>query len=283
MDFSGIQPFLRYIHFITIDENSKYLKTVPYDNRLFYMYKGTSEIITDNDTYTLAEGDVVIIPAGINYRLAYNDSHGVYIAVNFDYTRRNSDKTRPIPPDEVLFYDKNKQLEHIEFSDIPSFNTAVYIKDMKNISVGLLQLEHEYINKLLYFEQIASCVLSEILLECARQLNNTKCVGNSEIINLIIGYINENYSLPLSNASVGQIFNLHPNYISYLIKSFTGMPLHRYLIRTRVSHSIEYLNSKNYSVSEIAEKCGFCDIYHYSKTFKKIMGVSPAQYINYEK
>ena len=31
-------------------------------------------------------------------------------------------------------------------------------------------------------------------------------------------------------------------------------------------------------VTEIAEKCGFSDVYHFSKIFKKLIGVPPTKY-----
>ncbi|MBQ2704551.1 MAG: helix-turn-helix transcriptional regulator, partial [Clostridia bacterium] len=35
-----------------------------------------------------------------------------------------------------------------------------------------------------------------------------------------------------------------------------------------------------YSVSEIALKCGFDNVYYFSNMFKKMVGVSPTRYID---
>jgi AraC-like DNA-binding protein len=40
------------------------------------------------------------------------------------------------------------------------------------------------------------------------------------------------------------------------------------------------LRSKLYTVSEVSEKSGFCDVKYFSKTFKKHYGVSPGKFMN---
>ena len=125
---------------------------------------------------------------------------------------------------------------------------------------------------------MCSKVFAEILIECARTVYTQRFKGNGETISSIMSYVNENYHQNLTNQKIGEVFNLHPNYISSLIKIFTGMPLHQYLMHIRISRSIEMLETKAYSINEIAEKCGFCSIYHYSKTFRKLMGIPPSKY-----
>lgn len=46
----------------------------------------------------------------------------------------------------------------------------------------------------------------------------------------------------------------------------------------KLEKSLELLKTANLSASEIAYKCGFADISHYSKTFKQHYGVSPTRY-----
>lgn len=62
-----------------------------------------------------------------------------------------------------------------------------------------------------------------------------------------------------------------------------GMPPHRYLLRLRLKHARELLRNTDYSVEKIAEYCGFSDIHHFSKTFKKEEGATPREYRNRHK
>lgn len=70
-----------------------------------------------------------------------------------------------------------------------------------------------------------------------------------------------------------------PNYISNMIKSCTGLPLHKYLLHARLENAVKLLEAQNLTVSEIAKMCGFGDLSCFSKYFKKETGISPMQYI----
>jgi AraC-like DNA-binding protein len=45
-------------------------------------------------------------------------------------------------------------------------------------------------------------------------------------------------------------------------------------IRIEIAKNMLY--SGEYSVSQVAEQCGFSDIYYFSKAFKKAVGVNPS-------
>ena len=46
----------------------------------------------------------------------------------------------------------------------------------------------------------------------------------------------------------------------------------------RIIAAKEMLESGIFSATEIAAELGYCDIYHFSKVFKKYVGVSPTEY-----
>ncbi len=279
MNISKIHPFIRYAHYIPIGSDVGFKCTIPYDHRLFYMYDGSAVVQTDKEVYTLVKGDVLIIPSGNKYQLLPPKDKAVYIALNFDYTQSNSKQQKPIPPVEAETFNSRLILEKAGDVNIPVFNEVTYVSGMKEFSSRLTRIEREYSQKLLYFEDITSNILAELLLECARAQHGQKYKGSNDIASIVIGYINENIERPLSNKAIGEALKLHPNYISKLVKISTGLPLHQYIMRTRVYHSIELLTENKLTVSEIAEQCGFCDIYHYSKSFKKIMGIPPSKYL----
>lgn len=280
MDISKAHPFVRYAHYIPITPNSSYILSIPYDHRIFYMYDGSARIQTDDKIYDLNKYDMLIIPAGSRYRLLPTDRHNaVYIALNFDITQTNINQKAPIPPTAADKFNLGLMSENPQNLVSSLLDKITYIPGAKDFSSRLNRIEREYAQKLLYYEDVISNILAEILLECLRINENQNFKGNKDITKTVIGYINENYSRPISNQSIGNALKLHPNYISKLVKAATGFPLHQYIIKVRISHSMELLSEKKYAVSEIAELCGFCDIYHFSRIFKKIVGVSPSKYL----
>ncbi len=54
----------------------------------------------------------------------------------------------------------------------------------------------------------------------------------------------------------------------------------KYITQLRVEKAKELLITNRYKVSEIAEMCGFENVYYFSNVFKKQVGVSPKTYKN---
>lgn len=68
---------------------------------------------------------------------------------------------------------------------------------------------------------------------------------------------------------------------SYLYRSFSHVlhcsPFH-WLRTFRIEKSLAFLKSPQYTVTQVAELSGFASVYHYSRTFRQVMGKSPSQY-----
>lgn len=59
--------------------------------------------------------------------------------------------------------------------------------------------------------------------------------------------------------------------------SFDVTP-NRYIVMCRVERAKELLAVNGLSVGDVAERCGFSDVYYFSKVFKQICGVPPSRW-----
>ena len=77
---------------------------------------------------------------------------------------------------------------------------------------------------------------------------------------------------------------LNYDYIRKTFKKETGTTPHGYLLKERMTLAQQIISSgisnrfSPYSVSQIAEACGFSDPLYFSRVFKKYFGVSPSEY-----
>lgn len=101
---------------------------------------------------------------------------------------------------------------------------------------------------------------------------------NRSPIEEAIQYIESHYSEPIGLEQVSEIVGFNPSYFSTLFKKETGKNFLEYLTALRVTHGKEWLSDHKLSVSEVAEKCGYLDVKHFSKQFKKYTGLTPAKY-----
>lgn len=275
MNTSYLHPFIRHAHLIPIDEHTPFSSRIAYDHRFFFVYEKEAEIIAAGTQYHLSSGDVMIIHSGIEYRIG-NCTHGTLLGINFDFTNVHRYKSTPIPLstkdtfDETLILEKNTH-------PIAEEGVSV-IRGMHKCEARLYSMLVEYTEGVLYYNDMLSHLFSEVLIECMRGADGS-AEGGTDTASRIIGYVNENASSHLTNEAIAEKFGLHPNYASAIVKERTGMSLHKYLMKTRVYYSIDLLQTGKHTIREVAEACGFSDIYHFSKVFKKFTGLPPSRYV----
>ena len=69
-------------------------------------------------------------------------------------------------------------------------------------------------------------------------------------------------------------------YFRRLFKEYSGETPMDFRQRHRIEKAKQLLLSDMFTISEIARELHFADIYHFSKTFKSIVGVSPSKFIS---
>ncbi|MBA4698328.1 MAG: response regulator [Ruminococcus sp.] len=95
-------------------------------------------------------------------------------------------------------------------------------------------------------------------------------------------FIDEYYdSANLSLNMVAERIGVNPSYLSNIFKRECGFALSRYIITVRLREAKRRMEEQPYiTVTEVAEKVGYTDVYYFSKSFKKFYGVSPSQYLS---
>lgn len=100
--------------------------------------------------------------------------------------------------------------------------------------------------------------------------------GN-EYVRKIRNYIDAMYMKKISIESLAEQLHLNRRYLTRLFHEETGMSIRDYLLRTRMREATECLRA-GVPVGETAERCGYEDMFLFSKLFKKTFGVSPAKW-----
>ena len=277
MLFENINPYLRFVRYLKIDSDASYSVHMPYDARMFYTTSGDGTITAEGKNYSMNKGCMLIVPAGVGYILETPETNVVYLAVNFDYTRANADKKTPIPPNSPEHFDSKSMTDNTTFRNMTSFNSPLYFTDMFSVEKRLEELEREFSRKMVLHELKTSSIFAEILADCARMSEAMGDSRSEKTIEKIISYIHSNSEKNITNIEIGELFGFHPNYVSSVIKKYTGMPLHKYLLHIRIENAVKLLEAGNDSVGDVAKKCGVCDIYYFSKYFKKITGMPPGK------
>lgn len=280
MYFSDINPYVRYARMLELTPQSHFATVVAVDSRLLYNVSGSGSVIVKGHRYMMSENSLIIIGAGIEYKIEAPTTSVVYCAFNFDYTRRSAHLSLPIRPCALGEFDRSMLTDPSYIEDYPIFCDVMYLEKITTVAKKLSSAVAEYSKRLLYGDMKTGHILAQCLAECA-SCNSSSCSEyENEITDKLVAYIHDNIGSELSNKIVGEHFDYHPNYISFLIKKATGMPLHRYLIHIRLARAASLLENSFLSIGDIALACGFCDTAHFSSCFKQRFGVSPSSYRN---
>ena len=105
----------------------------------------------------------------------------------------------------------------------------------------------------------------------------------TELIDQVKDYIADHLDEELKRTDLAAMIYLHPDYLSHVFKDETGMSLSEYITRKRIDYAMMLLEKTNRSVSDIAAKCGYASLAYFTKTFKRIIGMSPKGYRKVQK
>ena len=104
---------------------------------------------------------------------------------------------------------------------------------------------------------------------------------SNELICNILDFLDKNINQKITIEEISNKFNYNHYHIMKLFKKEIGCSINTYINNIRILNSINNLKSNhNYSFTKIALLNGFYSKEYFSKTFHKIIGVSPRTFQN---
>lgn len=91
-------------------------------------------------------------------------------------------------------------------------------------------------------------------------------------------FVVKHYKEPIGLTDAAQAAGVNSAYLSYLFQKEMKVGFSSFLLNRRMECAQEMLKKTNLKVREIAEQSGFQDYHYFSKAFKKMYNVSPAEY-----
>lgn len=111
-------------------------------------------------------------------------------------------------------------------------------------------------------------------------IENYRVNNSNSIIQKSIEFINKNYGEEISLQALASHLNLSKHYVCYLFKKETGENISVYINKIRIEKAKQLLKKSDYKAKEIYDKVGFSDQQYFCKIFKKITGMTVANYRN---
>lgn len=116
--------------------------------------------------------------------------------------------------------------------------------------------------------------------------NTNRQIGDNEASNFIVAnammYIEQNFAHKITLTEVAEKTYVSQWHLSKLLNRNTGQSFSEILNGIRIREAKKLLKDPSLRIGEIADKVGFVDLPHFSRVFKKYVGVSANEYRNIE-
>lgn len=155
---------------------------------------------------------------------------------------------------------------------------------MRTINMVLPESPHSIIKLDSHLQEISKAKNWYEILNCIEDFFNhlmlllkESFIFNRDSIESIVKYIDECYLKQISLDSLSDIFHFSPSYISRAFHKSKGVTINTYINQKKINHAVYLLKTSDLAIKDIAYSCGFVNISHFNRVFKKLTDKVPSQ------
>jgi AraC-like DNA-binding protein len=164
-------------------------------------------------------------------------------------------------------------------TDLPFFPTPLVHNRDLNTQIVRVHQALERSTSQLEQQTLVLDLLAQLILRCAENpLSVAKLGTEIQPIDRVRAYLEENYNREISLEQLSQIANLSSFHLNRSFRKTFGMPPHAYQIQVRILMA-KRLFTEESSIKKVALATGFASQSHFGSHFKRLVRVTPRQYL----
>lgn len=209
---------------------------------LSFCISGQITYVQDGQRYVSNPSCAVLLPRGASYSL-YGDKSGMFPLINFQCDNLACDR----------------------ITVLPLGNPKNHLSQFKKLSSCFLYGDNTLKIFSLFYDMLA-----DIETDQTRSQNP---------LYPIIDYLREHIGdAELTNTILAERLGVSEVYLRRLFTTHCGTTPKQYILTLRIEKAKQLLADNQYTVTAIAEKCGFSSLYHFCRCFKERTGCTPLEY-----
>ena len=146
----------------------------------------------------------------------------------------------------------------------------------------LLHLAHRLYGEFRLRDEVSRLAIESLALGVLAEASRTVTRGVDRPVPAWLAraraLVERNFAQPLALRSVARRVGVHPVHLARTFRRVYQMTLGGYLRQVRLEFARRELALSTASLCDIAAAAGFCDQSHFSRSFKRHMGLTPAEY-----
>jgi AraC-like DNA-binding protein len=243
---------------------------------LLYVKKGVLHITENEKQFSIKEGEYFILIPGLEHyghKGCKEETHFIWFHFTIEGNYR-------IVPEVELDWTK-LSLKDGNFEDpakfeffIPQYNSIGQRELIEQLLKQLVVVGSEQTPDLKLRQQI---IFHDILLQLQKQAMQIPS-ATEKVSEDVLRFIRESYQKPIKMADISAFLHFHPDYITRCVQKTIGISPTQYLNQYRISKAKGLLAKTNDKISAICKEVGIEDQGYFSKTFRKLEGMSPVEY-----
>lgn len=224
---------------------------------LFYLKKGSFSIEIDGKKEKISEGDALLLPDYVYFKRSVIDPIE-FIYVKFEQNL-SCPYSFPIPFGKIEPKDKDRFLSNISLIERLS-------EREDSLSMG-------------YLEHLLMDILFGVFYDIHQiGILSREYVSNDELVSSATEYIATHVNEKILIEDVCRVVGTNPSTLNFRFRRAFDLSVGEYILNERIRLAKRLLVGTTYSISEIADRCGFENVYYFSNVFKKQVGISPLKY-----
>lgn len=219
---------------------------------LIYCLSGSNIVHFNGKTFKESSGSIRYLPNGLKINtgeyFVEREEYGSCIDIYFNFSKDM--------PEEAFCF---KNMEFLKNDFVKIYN----IWNSKKMNY--------YIDSMKAFYNIISQFRRNVSTYASPKHKNT--------LEPAMDYISEHYlDSDFDYSACCAMTGLSYSFFKKIFIEIYKVPPSKYVRNLQIEHAKELLATNRFSITEVAEKCGFENIYYFSTVFKKETGLSPKKY-----
>ena len=244
-------------------DNSNYSTCNWHKNiELLLVTDGNGRIQYGKDMHKISTSDTVIISSGVLHQLFSDTTTFKYILmiIDEDFCKENGLDTSIFRFDKIIRDEDTERLIRNAYERMKDYSAY---------------------NEPLAAARLRSAILSVLINICSRHATRdtettAKSTPSEQYVKRAIEYLNNNYSSLITLDELASICGITKYHLAREFKKYTGQTILTYTNILRCKKA-EIMLSDGKNVTEVAFECGFESLSYFSRTYKKMMGISPSK------
>ena len=269
------------------------------------LFRYTEHSVRSVHNHDFIELAYVLSGSGIHYingvEKAVCAGHVCFINYNASHCFISDEKAQPLDVLNILFTPEtfesigvnfeefvamaSERLHSFLFDEESEEKSYMVISDESNAIRNLFETMYkEYVEQNDGYKSMLVGYLCQLFIKFMR-IYKKQCLSKGETvtnqpeyINMVIEYVQNNYSNKITLSELSKIALLSPNHFCKIFKNLTGKTVSEYIQRLRIEKACDLLKDKDKSIEMIAGLVGYKNTVNFRRAFKKEMGCLPNDY-----